>query len=62
MRFNTRKYRNVHGKLPRGKGAWAFGLSDNSVLYLSKGPLSYTEAKKEAAEFLKGIPEVYVLP
>ena len=60
----TTKYQFTHGKLPRGRGYWAFGnKAETKVVYL-RG--IYAEAKKDAiawaATNLDETEALYVLP
>ena len=46
----TRLYESSHGKLPKGKGNWAFINPDGSIGWISG---TYTEARRVAVKLAK---------
>ena len=43
-KFVTSRYEWIHGRKPRGNGAWAFLIAGNVVF--APGPMTYTAAKR----------------
>jgi hypothetical protein len=67
IHFNTAPYEWSHGRKPRGNGTWVVAIGDRHLLWVHG---TFTEAKKQAAAWIKehplldnGFPiEVRVLP
>ena len=57
-RFDTTQYQFSHGRKPRGRGRWAFGV--NGAAIWKRGLLS--EAKKSVAAEFPQAGKVEVLP
>lgn len=57
IEFSTREYEFAHGKLPRGRGHWAFECVELfDELYWVHGDgmgLTYAEAKREATAYAR---------
>ena len=72
VEFNTREYEMSHGKVPRGRGGWAFSESRNpqpeQILWSSSNS-TLAEAKKEVKARLAAMTplvsefvQLYILP
>lgn len=63
--FSIEMYQISHGKLPRGKGCWAFSPekhpSDRSNVFFSQY-MTLTNAKKEALAHFPTSDTLYILP
>jgi hypothetical protein len=71
MEFNTTQFECSHGKAPRGRGQWAFGLGRRNPgpksIFWSTAGVTYSEAKKEALQEaryqgLDSTATIWVLP
>ena len=53
LNFNIQEYYNTHGKVPRGKGLWAFEIErdkkDTEVFWIYG---TYTEAKDKVERYI----------
>lgn len=64
--FTTRPFECAHGKLPRGRGSWAFcpvqnAYSDNYLDFVFWFNGRYTDAKRAAAKHFNKQPGVNVV-
>jgi len=71
VKFCTRSYVASHGKEPRGRGSWAFGIHlrvAGGVLrtqtIFAPGPLSLTQAKEWAASMVvtSDVVKIEIMP
>jgi hypothetical protein len=46
--FSTNEYFFNHGKMPRGRGTWAFEFDFDKTPYFAPSSLLFTEAKRAA--------------
>jgi hypothetical protein len=61
VEFDTAPFERSHGRSPRGRGSWAFGLTPNpdvcnsTECFFSPGGMTLAEARKWAREVVADI-------
>ena len=59
--FRTERYEMSHGKMPKGRGSWAFEISGTRDVFFASHNLTLAEAKKQAEKHF-GPVVIYVAP
>lgn len=64
IEVNTREYQFSHGRLPRGRGYWAFRFDGDPEAFWSKPDQTYREALGDARKLAAchGATEITVCP